>query len=275
MEAVCSHCSKTYQIKRYRSQITRFCSRQCAVDGKRVPKVCPACGKRFSVKRKVEKQVCCSSSCRKKYFVGVRSPLFKTSTLRPAICKVCGHEFMAKGKLLDKGFGRICSSSCRSENQSEWQRRNSPVRKEKVLVKCECCGREKLLSPAHARPFRFCSKTCRAKWQRTRMKGRNHPNWKGGHSTLRSRIAIAVEYKQWRSAVFKRDYFTCQKCGDGRGGNLQAHHIKPIATHPQAMFEIANGQTLCERCHIEHHRLKPVPVGTGRLRAWMQKQKFA
>ena len=31
-----------------------------------------------------------------------------------------------------------------------------------------------------------------------------------------------------RKKAFERDNFTCQKCDDGNGGNLNAHHIKPF-----------------------------------------------
>jgi hypothetical protein len=36
------------------------------------------------------------------------------------------------------------------------------------------------------------------------------------------------EYLDWRAAVFLRDAYTCQDCGDSRGGNLRAHHIKHL-----------------------------------------------
>lgn len=67
-----------------------------------------------------------------------------------------------------------------------------------------------------------------------------------------------VEYRQWRDAVYERDGYTCQHCGDARGGNLQAHHVKPFADHPELRFDVANGLTLCRDCHEKVH-LKPIP----------------
>ncbi len=61
------------------------------------------------------------------------------------------------------------------------------------------------------------------------------------------------KYKQWRYDVMLRDRFTCRHCGDARGGNLHAHHIKPFATHPELRLELSNGITLCKVCHKKVH----------------------
>ncbi|HWN95713.1 MAG TPA: HNH endonuclease [Methylomirabilota bacterium] len=62
-------------------------------------------------------------------------------------------------------------------------------------------------------------------------------------------------YPKWREAVFQRDGYRCQKCGDDRGGNLRAHHLKSFAEHPELRFEISNGITLCHTCHeLEHFK---------------------
>jgi 5-methylcytosine-specific restriction endonuclease McrA len=60
--------------------------------------------------------------------------------------------------------------------------------------------------------------------------------------------------KLWREAVFARDKWTCQDCGDKKGGNLEAHHIKSFAEFPELRFAIDNGITLCKDCHKIIHR---------------------
>lgn len=96
----------------------------------------------------------------------------------------------------------------------------------------------------------------------------NSPHWKGGITSLYEVIRHCFEYRQWRSDVFTRDNFTCQKCGDAIGGNLNAHHIiefadiierHEITTLEEAikceeLWNINNGQTLCDDCHIEEHK---------------------
>lgn len=75
------------------------------------------------------------------------------------------------------------------------------------------------------------------------------PFWKGGKTKENHTIRNNVHYKIWREAVYKRDKYTCQECGDNKGGNLNAHHIKPFSLYPELRFEICNGLTLCISCH--------------------------
>lgn len=81
------------------------------------------------------------------------------------------------------------------------------------------------------------------------MSGAKNNNWQGGKTSENDKIRRSVEYKQWRIKVFERDNFTCLWCGDNRGGNLQADHIKPFAHFPELRFELSNGRTLCKECH--------------------------
>jgi Restriction endonuclease len=66
-------------------------------------------------------------------------------------------------------------------------------------------------------------------------------------------IRASGKYHEWRKAVFQRDDYTCQVCGK-RGVKLNAHHIKPFATHHELRMDIDNGITLCEKCHKEVHK---------------------
>ena len=84
-----------------------------------------------------------------------------------------------------------------------------------------------------------------------KTRGANNWNWKGGTSrTEDKKIRQSIEYKTWRRAIFERDNFTCQDCLK-RGGRLHADHIKPFALFPELRFELTNGRTLCQECHIK------------------------
>ncbi len=82
--------------------------------------------------------------------------------------------------------------------------------------------------------------------------GKYHPNWKGGITPENQRGRRSPLYRQWRTAVFERDQYTCQKCGQF-GGALNAHHIKPWAQYQESRYDVGNGVTLCEHCHKKIH----------------------
>lgn len=98
--------------------------------------------------------------------------------------------------------------------------------------------------------------------------GKDSPRWKGddAKTSLTQRIRHSLEYKAWRDAVFVRDNWTCQFCGQW-GGKLVAHHIKSFAlileennikTFEQAqacqeLWDIDTGITLCKKCHCKLH----------------------
>lgn len=120
------------------------------------------------------------------------------------------------------------------------------------------------------------SKRCRLCFVKDNS-GPNNCNWKGVADimvTVRGRIMSS-----WRIAVFEKDNYACQKCGDNKGGNLNAHHkvrlsdivnnlisgldlstpeLRYIAINivcsNELVTSIENGQTLCEVCHRKVHR---------------------
>ena len=58
-------------------------------------------------------------------------------------------------------------------------------------------------------------------------------------------------YKQWRSAVFKRDGYKCQDCGVS--ADIQAHHVKTWKNSKELRYDVDNGITLCRKCHLKAH----------------------
>ena len=80
------------------------------------------------------------------------------------------------------------------------------------------------------------------------QRGEKHYNWQGGKTAISIALRNSFEYEEWRKAVFERDLYTCQGCGEV-GGRLEADHIKPWSLFPQYRFDIDNGRTLCKPCH--------------------------
>lgn len=85
-----------------------------------------------------------------------------------------------------------------------------------------------------------------------RPRKERHWNWKGGITPQNQKERNSLQYRQWREAVFVRDDYTCQNCGQ-RGGRLNAHHISAWANDKERRFDICNGITLCSKCHKAAH----------------------
>jgi predicted RNA-binding Zn-ribbon protein involved in translation (DUF1610 family) len=107
--------------------------------------------------------------------------------------------------------------------------------------------------------------------------GELNPNFKNWKTSLGQLIKTLNEFKQWRNQVYKRDNYTCQECGDAKGGNLECHHKIPfaklldnflqsysqfspledketlirLAITYKSFWDINNGQTLCKKCHYK------------------------
>lgn len=112
--------------------------------------------------------------------------------------------------------------------------------------------------------------------QRIKVASGNH-HWGTGKLTgFHAKIRQCHEMREWIRAVFERDDFTCQYCGE-RGGALSADHIVPFAQimrehkicslpdalNCTALWDINNGRTLCRPCH------KDTPTWGARTRLKM------
>lgn len=95
--------------------------------------------------------------------------------------------------------------------------------------------------------------------------GKNNPAYIDGRTPLVERIRHSKKSQNWILEVFRRDKFTCQHCQQQASGKLEAHHLKRfsdifsennIKTFRQAMdcqefWNIDNGITLCDKCHLK------------------------
>lgn len=153
------------------------------------------------------------------------------------------------------------TSEKKKESNRENLKKAVAERKLKHTVEKECqyCG--KICSVALSqikKGWRHCSRDCRYKnmvgskapnagggaW----MMGKNNINYKHGKSS-ETLARDLTKVNRWRRRIFERDRYKCQKCGDDKGGNLRAHHIKTWANFPELRYELTNGITLCDSCH--------------------------
>lgn len=186
---------------------------------------CDNCGKIFEkYESKLSKHNFCCRDCYSK---------FHSKNVLEYKCIICGTKF--KG---DKyNANKYCSRKCYLED-------HSIKNKERV---CPKCGKTFI---AKTSEDKYCSWECYNN-DRHMPSGQDHWNWKGGVSKINDK-RDSSDYKKWRYAVYQRDGFKCTKCGSKE--KLNAHHIFSWKFYPEKRYEIENGITLCEKCHIEIHK---------------------
>ena len=85
-----------------------------------------------------------------------------------------------------------------------------------------------------------------------RQRGIDIEDFEGFSTTEQHMARNNTYYKEWKDKVFKRDNYTCQCCGK-RGGNLNAHHLYNFAEYEDLRYDVENGITFCERCHLVNY----------------------
>lgn len=104
--------------------------------------------------------------------------------------------------------------------------------------------------------------------------------WRGGTKVLQEKIRGTKFYREWRTAVFVRDDYTCRLC-KARGGKIQADHVVPFSTllrwysitsveeaaNCLAFSDTDNGRTLCLPCH------KNTPTYAGKMNGGIRRTK--
>jgi len=122
-----------------------------------------------------------------------------------------------------------------------------PHSNDSVWWKCIICGNEWEATIACKNNYEFRTHSCPK--CNNNQKGEYSWNWQGGITPEHTQIRQSGDYKSWRIEVYKRDNYTCQCCGDSKGGNLIAHHIENFSEYPELRFDINNGITTCTNCH--------------------------
>lgn len=77
--------------------------------------------------------------------------------------------------------------------------------------------------------------------------GSGNANWKGGLTRIIRIIRNTKEYRWWQEKIKEKYGLICGRCGSIR--NSQTHHIYPIASYPNKIFDLENGIILCKNCH--------------------------
>lgn len=113
--------------------------------------------------------------------------------------------------------------------------------KENKIYSCKKCGREKTSVKTKGKPKYYC-------------RGEKNPNYNPDLTDEdREDRRINLQYKEWQYKVKEKYKFTCDICGDNRGGNLESHHLDGHSWCKEKRYEVNNGVCLCKHCHKEFH----------------------
>ena len=86
--------------------------------------------------------------------------------------------------------------------------------------------------------------------------GENNPNYNPDLTDEEREQGRHIDgYKEWVYEVKERANFTCDCCGDNRGGNLVSHHLDGYHWNKEGRIDVNNGVCLCEKCHKEFHHI--------------------
>jgi hypothetical protein len=257
-------------------------------------KICPICNTNFHVKPShFEKRICCSKKCQninQKNKTGELNSNWKGG-VKLKTCKNCNKDFFSSNPYNKAVF---CSNKCSSdfsigrkiilhENTLKYIERKKIDGKNNPKKKCSCGDRKEIKAKTCWNCFvksikkkfkigictncgktftmtcfygnKYCSNQCQKSHLQVKYLSENNPNWKGGVKSKNQIGRFSVKYVQWRNSVFKRDLYSCQKCGQ-IGWSLHSHHIKPWAKNVSLRYELSNGITLCKNCHKEVHSSK-------------------
>lgn len=259
--AVCKYCSNDFVHYNRPSRPPKYCSAECQnqAHSERMSgsgntnykglidelRDCPTCGEKFQPIHAKSKY--CSRRC-----LGLRMDnIERLRELSPIAAAISNASQNPKPKPGRKNTCKTCSKVFRHARKRRYcdehvgHVNGKPPANKKAT--CSVCGNAfERQYAGNAR--RTCSDFCRSKQLAKRQKGAKSHRWQGGKTTNAMIIRGSFEYKQWRAAVFERDGYQCQICGQV-GGKLNADHIKPFSTHPDLRLEITNGRTLCVECH--------------------------
>lgn len=201
-------------------------------------------------KVKSQKHIFCSKECYKnnigKFMSGENNHNYKRKEF---ICDTCSKKFLDK-ESARKGNRAFCSRECFMEANKNREK------KALITVKCDTCQKDITIWKSRTKYTKnnYCSKECANKGFSKLYRGKNSPCYNHNLSDEeRVNARHTPEYNDWRIAVYTRDNYTCQCCGDYSGGNLVAHHYSNYAQHEKLRYDVDNGATVCEKCHVSFH----------------------
>jgi hypothetical protein len=230
-------------------------------------KQCTKCGQPKPLSEFVKRGSVTRGICKECYNLSKRKTPVKQKP-RPGYkyCADCGEEKQISefNVRLSAGKERIysyCKQCERVRNNSRYSHKCATCGKEytsgkKTSGNCSECRNAELGKMGREALAKWVSVPEHNPWYGKHRYGETNPNYNPSKTEDEREIGrIIPGYKEWVRRVYERDGYTCQCCGDSRGGNLNAHHLDGYNWCKDKRTEVENGVTLCENCHQKFHKL--------------------
>ena len=249
----CKECGKMFLMIKFKKQKTNKDGRinicySCRYKKQNFKLICKECGKKFNSKKK--ETMFCSKECLDKY---------KYSNDRQSTkCSCCGKALIVTNYKIKNNKEIFCSRKCYGEWRKTHCTGENSANFNSVITKCDYCGKEFLtcLSKTKHGKHHFCSISCKSKWQSINLVGENGCNYKPNLTDEDRQERRLIEgYSKWVYNVKFKYKFTCQCCGDNKGGNLESHHLNSYNWDKENRTNIDNGVCLCKKCHKLFHKI--------------------
>jgi len=188
----------------------------------------------------------CSKACQSALFSKAAAPrlvlnccVCKTETLRKAYQVVSRHAFCSRNcQYQGRKLGFINRRKLRP--QKTWRRKNI----------CQRCGTQFVWR--HAGTEKYCSKKCSHEVMSENARGPNNYFYRNGSSNTK-RSFRGFEWDSIRHQIYRRDNWSCRKCGmKCTKLSIACHHITPYKYTQDNSHD--NLLTMCSKCHNLVHR---------------------
>lgn len=164
----------------------------------------------------------------------------------------CGNEKIIDGRRLTSENTKSCgclhkeksSDRMKNLNEKQWQ-------DEEHIQAMRELSRERILKQWQDENFKQMEID-----KGKKLIGKNNPNYNSNLTNEEREQGRNIDgYTEWRDEVKRLANFTCDICGDNRGGNLVSHHLDGYDWCKERRMDVTNGVCLCECCHKEFHHI--------------------
>lgn len=178
------------------------------------------------------------------------------------LCKCdCGSEVIAKSDILTRKKEPKISCGCAKTKRIDMAGQRfgrlliiKGLARKKWECLCDCGNKTEVLRSSLVLGLTTSCGCFAVEKFRNFVKNNIGPKHHNFNPDKKDRINLRkyYEYTEWRKLVFKKDDFSCCKCGL-KGIRINAHHIENFSSNEDKRVEINNGITLCQKCHKQFH----------------------